>query len=512
MKTKLTPPAPLFSTLFKCNLSILGQTNRKKCFSVLIIILLLLFAACSEKKSSPTGTSGPTEVNRQIVILYTNDEHGWMEPADSYGGAAGMVGLWRENEDYSDNDNILVLSGGDMWTGPAISTWFQGESMVEVMNAMGYDAAAIGNHEFDFKIEVLKERIIQANFPFLSANIREKQSGENPDFATPYVIREVNGVKVGIIGLSSTTTPWSTFPTHVADYDFIPYETALDETVPAVKAEGAELLILIGHICYSEMLNLVPKAKELGIAMIGGGHCSEEVAEVTDGIGIVESGKFMHAYNRVDIIFNAEADTVVTISANIRPNQGGTPAADIQQVVDQWRALTNQELSQVIGYVNQEINQYSNEMYNMVTDSWLFTFPEADVSMTNKGGIRQSIPAGEITLATIVGVLPFENYILKLELSGAELIDCIGNLVVGGMTTIGGYFLSNGNPIVADSIYTVLTTDYLYAVTSTHFQQYDPDPVNTAVNYRQPLIDWIISLNTSPNNPLDNYLDPTPRQ
>ena len=87
--------------------------------------------------------------------MYTNDEHGLMEATESSGGAAGLMGLWREQEGYSENGPYLILSGGDMWTGPAISTWFKGESMVNVMNGMQYDAAAIGNHEFDFKIEGL---------------------------------------------------------------------------------------------------------------------------------------------------------------------------------------------------------------------------------------------------------------------------------------------------------------------------------------------------------------------
>ncbi len=118
----------------------------------------------------------------------------------------------------------------------------------------------------------------------------------------------------------------------------------------------------------------------------------------------------------------------------------------------------------------------------------------------------------EITLATMVGVLPFENPIVELELTGMQVIDCAGDLVVGGMTTIEGYFHSDGSPLVADSIYHVLTIDYLYARTDYNFSLYDPTPYNTAIHYRQPVIDWIESLNTSSSDPLNNYLDHTPRQ
>jgi 2',3'-cyclic-nucleotide 2'-phosphodiesterase (5'-nucleotidase family) len=150
-------------------------------------------------------------------------------------------------------------------------------------------------------------------------------------------------------------------------------------------------------------------------------------------------------------------------------------------------------------------------MFNMVTDSWLYNFPSADISLTNMGGIRQDIPAGDITFGTIVSVLPFENNILEVDLTGAQLVECISDLVVGGMTTIGGYQLSDGTPINPGTIYKVLTLDYLYSRPDYCFQYYDVDPYPTSMHYRQPVIDWIISLNTSAANPLDNYLDHTAR-
>ncbi|UCE06594.1 MAG: bifunctional metallophosphatase/5'-nucleotidase [bacterium] len=476
---------------------------------LLLNFLILPFYFCTDKDGT---TSPPGEINRQIIILYTNDEHGWMEANETTGGAAGLMGLWRETEGYKENGPYLILSGGDMWTGPAISTWFKGQSMAEVMNAMDYSAAAIGNHEFDFKIDVLKERMTQSAFPYLSANIKNKHSGTIAEFATPYIIKEVNEVKVGIIGLASTSTPWTTFPDHVADYNFIACDTALRETIPQVRADGAELLIVVGHIGKSEMQSLVPIAREYGIIVIGGGHIHEKVASIVDDIAIIESGANMVAYAKVDLIFDIEADTLVQMKAAIHENVGGTPDPEIEAIVEKWRALMDQELSQVIGYVSQEIGQRTNAMFNMVTDSWLYTYPTADISLTNIGGIRQSILAGNITMGTIVGVLPFENMIVQLELTGTQLIDCIGNLIVGGMTTIGGYQLSDGTPIHPDSMYNVLTTDYLYARSDYNFHLYDADPYNTSIHYRQPVIDWIKSLNTSAGDPLDQYLDPDPRR
>ena len=164
-------------------------------------------------------------------------------------------------------------------------------------------------------------------------------------------------------------------------------------------------------------------------------------------------------------------------------------------------------LSEIIGYVNQDISQSSDAMYNMVTDSWLTTFSSADISLTNSGGIRQSIAAGEITLGDIVGVLPFENTIVELELTGTQLFDCIEYYLVAGITSKTDHQLIDGTTIHPDSTYHVLTIDYLYAKKDTPFQKYDPDPDYTMTNYRQPIIDWIKSLNTTAENSLDQYLD-----
>jgi 5'-nucleotidase / UDP-sugar diphosphatase len=472
-----------------------------------VCILLIFFFACQKK----TKIVDPVLEGQRIVILYTNDEHGWMRPTDNYGGAAGLVSLWQEQEGYTEDGPFLILSGGDMWTGPAISTWFKGESMAEVMNAMHYDAAAIGNHEFDFKIPALRDRIAQSSFPFLSANIREKATGNMPDFAIPYIVKEVNDVKIGIIGLTSTSTPLTTFPDHVADYNFIPYTNALNEIVPQVKNDGAELLIVVGHICLSEMQALVATALNMGISVIGGGHCNELVANVTNDVALIEGGYHMESYARLEIYFDTETNQVNSMTPSVHYNTGGTADVQVKAVVDNWETQMNDTLSHVIGYADQTISDRSNEMYNMITDSWLITFPVADVSLTNIGGIRQSIPSGDITLATLVGVLPFENTIVELELTGQQLTDGIYSLVVGGMTTNNGFRLSDGRAIHSDSTYTVLTTDYLYSRPDYNFQYDDADPYRSGIHYRQPVIDWIESLNTSAGDPLNNYLDSNPR-
>lgn len=206
-------------------------------------------------------------------------------------------------------------------------------------------------------------------------------------------------------------------------------------------------------------------------------------------------------------MFDTETDTVESIEHTLHDNRGGTPDSEIAALVSTWRERTDDQLSEAIGYVEVEIGRHSAAMYNMIVDSWLWAFPSADIAISNTGGVRQSIPAGDITLASIVGVLPFENAILQLELTGEQLISCMDDdFFVGGMTTVDGYGLADGTPIDNDTVYTVLVTDFIYSAYNS-FASFDPEPYVTGVNWRQPVIDWIRSLNTSPENPLDQYLD-----
>jgi 2',3'-cyclic-nucleotide 2'-phosphodiesterase (5'-nucleotidase family) len=472
------------------------------------VIAALLFISCDK------STSVPEVEKRILTVFYTNDEHGWMEPFDDLaGGASGMIGRWIEDEGYDESENFLVLSGGDMWTGPAISSWFQGESMVEIMNAMGYDAAAIGNHDFDFTVTGLSENLKTMDFPLLSANIVDKSNGNIPPFAQPYIIKRSGNINVGIIGLSSVSTPYTAFPAYVEKYEFTDYGPAIDTYAPIVQDQGADIIIIIGHICEEEMIELVPVAKKYNVALIGGGHCHQIVTKEIDGIALVQAASYMAAYAQVELEYSPDTKKINIISNRFVINTSGYSDQSIEAIIANWRLEADEELTLKIGYCSETIDKSSVEMGNMVADSWFYTFSDADVSITNSGGIRQNITQGDIAVETIVGLLPFNNTLYELDLTGAELIDCVdNNYLIGGMTTINGYKLSDGTPVYSDSTYVVLTTDYLYSVTSNKMSTYDPEPYYTSVHYRQPLIDWMKSLNTSAQYPLNNYLDPAPRR
>lgn len=469
--------------------------------------------AVSAATSVPPTSASADAANtvRDLVVLYTNDEHGWMEGTAPDAGAANLMGLWREREGYQAGGHVLILSGGDMWTGPAISTWFDGESMAEVMNAMGYAAAAVGNHEFDFGLDNLQTRAAQSQFPFLSANLRY-HDGSVPTAlgVQPYTLVTVNDIVVGIIGLTTTSTPYTTNPVQVADFEFIDYETALREFVPQVKAAGADLILVAAHACRDEVELLARQVDDLGIALIGGGHCNELFTDTIAGTVVLEGGSYMKSYARAAFQVDLADDTVTAVDHNIVYNQDGSLDPDIAAIVARWQESAAAELNVVIGYTEEGVARRSQEMESLITEAWLWSYPTADVAITNQGGIRAALPAGEITIGDVIGVMPFNNVLIELTLTGTQLqrvLNLAQNEAIGGAYRQGNIWMlhSTGAEIDPQQTYHLLVNDFMYAGGDNYglLAEIDPQAYNTAIDWRQPVIDWVLAQASSPDQPVD---------
>ena len=484
----------------------LKQSN-KYIFLITVLAVAIALAAC---QAPPAGGQ------QEITVLYTNDEHGWMQGVQSGQGAAHLLGLLSEEYGYQEDPSVILLSGGDNWTGPAISTWFEGQSMVEVMNEMGYSASVIGNHEFDFGLEALKQRITEANYPYLSANIRNKSDGEIPrDLGIePFSIIEVNGIKVALIGLTTTLTPAVTNPANVADYDFIDYETALREFVPAVKEQGAELILVPSHICTWELAALAERVSDLGIAMLGGGHCNEFLADQVAGTVILSGGYHYTGYAYATFSYDPNTQEFQVVDEGFRQNKAGAEDPQVAEIVQNWQDKTDLELNKSIGYLRSEIPRRSQTMQALITESWLWGYANADIALTNLGGIRDSLRAGAITLADVVSVLPFNNVLVDVYMTGDQLLEVLAvdpsGLAIGGMHQEGGawYLDATGAPLDGQQTYHVLVNDFMYAGGDdyTLLGEFDPDAYNTAIDWRQPVIDWITAQGSSEANPIDEMI------
>lgn len=447
---------------------------------------------------------------RRLVILYTNDEHGWMESSQDSGGAAGALHRWRRDHGFADDGPFLVLSGGDMWTGPAVSALLQGRSMADVMNRMGYDAAAVGNHDFDFGEQVLRDRARQSEFPFLSANLVDRETGEAPDFVRPYVIHEVDGIRVGIVGLTTVETRVDTRPSYAQGFRFRRYEQVLLEVLPEVQDQGVDVILVIGHLCNSELRGVADVASQYRVPLMGGGHCHEEHNEIESGVRLIESGFFLRGYVRTELWVDVQADKVVAQDTIILPNPPGPGAIEIGERIDFWRRQVDPSYWRPIGYAAGPIDRRSELMDRLLTRAWLRAVPEAQVAIASRRYVQQSLPPGEITPASIVGVLPVENELLRVQLSGADLAATVRTRdpVLGGLTRAGDELrLPDGSALDPQGTYEVVLPDVIYYGANYYeVQSMDPSAVETDLPWREPLVQFILDLHTSPDRPLDRVL------
>lgn len=481
----------------------------------MLVFLIPGLIACGAGPTENDDSDDPDEAppgEQILTILFTADEQANLFQNPASQGPARLMGLWRAAEGYDKDAEFLILSGGNSWPGQTISTWFKGASVVEVMGAMEYSGQALGNLDFQFGPDALQDRANEAAFPLLSANLRLKAGGGVPGFANPFVVKDVKGIKVGLIGLTPVTTPQSNIPSFTEDFDFLPYAQALTEIVPQAKTAGADLIVVVSRLCRPDLMEFLPVAKQLDVSMVAGGFCGETYAEVSDGVALVAPRFRFSAYGRVTIRVKKNSKEILEVLAEVRANTGGSIDEEVQARVDKWDHLAEQELSRIVGYVNDAIPDETPALYNLVMDSWLHAYP-ADIAHLNSGSIRAGIPAGDIRLGTVIGAMPFTNNLVVIGLSGQDLVDCLDSrTIVAGMTTRGGYFHSDGTPLRMDSTYHVLTTDFLHGSDNHKYKQFDPTPVSTGIVYSEPLLTYLEALATSPDNPLDPFLDHEPRR
>ncbi len=479
-----------------------------------LAFVVLALPSCG---AGPTG--GDDEDNQEeappgeqiLTILFTADEQANIVQSPASEGAARLMGLWRTAEGYDRDAHFLILSGGNTWTGQTISTWFKGASVVEVMGAMEYSGQALGNLDFQFGPEALQDRANEADFPLLSANLRLKSGGAAPGFATQFAVKDVKGIKVGLIGLTPVTTPQSNVPRHTGDFDFLPYAQALTEVVPQAEAAGADLVVVVSRLCRPDLEEILPVARQLGVSVVAGGFCGEAYAEVSGGLALLAPRFRFSGYGMVKIRVKEKSKEIVEVLAEVKSNTGGVVDEEVQVRVEKWAHQAEEELSKVVGFVNDAIPNETPALYNLVMDSWLYAYP-ADIAHLNAGAVREGIPAGDIQLGTVINAMPFPNSLVLMELTGEEVVDCLkSGTILAGMTTRGGYFHSDGTPLKMDSTYHVLTTDFLQASDDYNYKQYDPDPLFTGIVYSEPLLIYLEALATSPGNPLDPFLDREPR-
>jgi 5'-nucleotidase/UDP-sugar diphosphatase len=311
-----------------------------------------------------------------------------------------------------------------------------------------------------------------------------------------------------------SNTPKVTKLANVAEFVFLPYEQALREVVPLARQDGAELVMVPAHVCLNELRSVVQSVADLGISLFGAGHCNEFTSFTEGGAIVLAGGYHEDSYAYAQFSLDPQTHQILDARYGIEHNRGGTPDRAVSAVIGRWAQATDAELNQPIGYLKHKVNRQSREMQALITETWVLEYPNADVALTNLGGMRADLPEGELTLADLISAMPFDNVLIEIQLTGAQLIDVITRSslppVAGGVSLLGGNWRlrKTGEPLQMDQTYSVLVNDFMYAGGDNYtlLAKYDPDGYNTAIDWRQPVIDWILAQNSNFEQPLDEII------
>jgi len=465
----------------------LGVRRSKKRFSQLTgLALLATLSACV------ATTDAPETTNNSVIIsvLGTNDVHGALSGALGGGGLtvfSGYVAALRSAR-AADGGVVLLIDGGDMWQGTLESNLSEGAALVEAYNALGYTAATLGNHEFDFGPAgpmatpastaddphgALKKRATEADFPLLAANLIDASTGLPVSWPNvqPSVLIDAAGIKVGIIGVMTEHALTTTLAANTLGLRVAPLAEAITREALALRSRGAALVIVASHAggrCEefddpldlsscdqsSEIMRVASQLPAGLVDHIVAGHVHKRIAHVVNGVSITSNVSNVRFFGRVDFVIDPVTSSVSAreihpphlvcafvdesgdqcVSADSDRNAAsaaryeGTaviPIESVADIVERAGARVNEKRAEKIGiYLSSAITRVGrpeSALGNLMTDA-LLQSNSADISIHNVvGGIRADLPQGELTYGSVFEMFPFDNRVVVLQLSGAEL-------------------------------------------------------------------------------------------
>jgi 5'-nucleotidase/UDP-sugar diphosphatase len=469
----------------------------------------------------------------EITLLYTSDEHGWLLPVVENGtvtgGAAETLGALKASEGHCVGDaaacpdpRTLLLSGGDNFTGPAVSSYFAGESMADAMGAMGYAAIAFGNHELDFGRIAFVANRARTHAVYLAANVHALDASAQSDgMELPaFRIFERRGAKIGVVGLATDTTLTSAMASRFVGVGFETEEKALARAVPEAWAAGADAVVLIAHECPDSLLPILDRHPEWNLSFVGAGHCHKLVVTRSGSTPVIAPGWRFERYVRIPLTIDLDkaplprARPVIPQLVTVAHAQSDTKTpvdAPLASAAAGWQTKLTQALGEEIGYTSSGLTRDSTAIARWIAGAYR-TELKTDVAIINTGGIRQGLPKGAITRAAVWSILPFDNKLVIVKLKGRDLIVDLETPEAGfsGVERVGKvYRLANGKPLDPEATYSVATIDFLYyGGSSFQFLKQDPTPKETGIDWRAPLVAWMRQQKTTQLAPLERRIDP----
>ncbi len=428
----------------------------------LALSLALLLSLAVPVCAAETTTSTTKDLTGHIVILHTNDVHG---------GIAGYAKLAAAKESYTASGAYTMLvDAGDYIQGDPTVSASQGKTAIELMNSTGYDAATVGNHEFDYGYANLKTISAQANFPILAANV---QYNGATAFDSHTIFTAANGKKIGVFGLETPETATKAHPAKIQGVTFVGGQDMMklaQTEVDTLKAAGCDYVICLGHLGIdaestgNRSIDVLNAVTGIDVFIDGHSHSTlDQIKAATNGTGKVGNAYLTSTGTKlanVGVVDIAPDGTITTsnVPLDTLTAENADTAAVIQRIQQQIDADYGAVFAQSEVQLNGEKAQVrtgETNLGDLITDAMLWqagTLGEkVDAAVNNGGGIRASLSVGGLTKKDINTVLPFGNTLYLVKLTGAQLLEALEASTCSLPESIGAF------PQVSGIEYTVNT-------------------------------------------------------
>jgi 5'-nucleotidase len=397
-----------------------------------------------------------------LSVIGTSDVHGHVESLPVLGGYLTALRAARGA------DSVLLVDAGDMFQGTLESNLGEGAAMIRGYDALKYDAAALGNHEFDFgpvgphataqepgedPQGALKERAAQAHFPILSANVEDASTSRPiawPNVRTSVTVTK-HGVTVGLIGVTSEDTPRTTIAANFAGLRIRPIVESVQREAEALRHAGATVVVLMSHAggnCKNlqdpndvascdpqgEIMHAIAKLPPGTVDAVVAGHTHAAMAQLVGRVPVVQSYSVGRAFGRIDLTIDPATKRVKTAKifppTELKPSakyEGAeiSPDANVTAVLapDVERARTKKEERLGVHLEARFTRSHGSEsaVGNLFADLMRASHPAADVAMTNGGGLRADLPEGDLTYGQLFEAMPFDNRFATVTMKGRDL-------------------------------------------------------------------------------------------
>ncbi len=434
---------------------------------------------------------------KRVELISFNDLHGNVQESGKNVGIAKLASAIKERTSLNgfSNYEAIALSAGDLYQGTAISNLTKGAPVSEFLKEIKIPASSVGNHEFDWGKNLIPKWAKEGDFDFLAANIIDKKTGKPVEWAKPYKIIEVDGVKIGLIGVTTPETAYKTTPANVSDLIFEDPSISVQKYADKLRTEDkVNAVVVLSHLgattdksgkTTGEAVDLANKIKNVDAIIAAHDHQFTNVE--VNGVKIIEAGYNGRALGLLTFDFDnlgkllslkANLDKLYERSSNIVADESS------EKIVNKYEEELKPILNEKVADLDKDLSHDRNEgltPLGIVVSETMRKIAGVDIAITNGGGVRAPLSKGVLTMGDLYTILPFDNTLVTMELKGSDVKSAIEHGIMpdnfgwGQFSGIKVWYdknatagnritsirLADGTPLDMDKYYTVVVNDFM---------------------------------------------------